>query len=92
MLWGCRHGQQGAGDGIAQLLTRDHHRGIGVHMDEDGIVIDVYVIVQYGIRIRAVAESVQNTVRFHIERALGLPVSAVNVYVQGLRFNEDNDE
>ena len=81
---------KGLAGGIAQLLTRDHHRGIDVHMDDEGVVVDVYVIVQYGIRIRVVAESVQNTVRFHIEHALGLPVSAVNVYVQGLRMNDDN--
>jgi uncharacterized alkaline shock family protein YloU len=61
-------------------------------MDDEGVVIDVYVIVQYGIRIRAVAESVQSTVRFHIERALGLQVSAVNVYVQGLRINKDSTD
>ena len=54
----------------------------------DRIVIDVYVIVQYGVRIRVVAESIQNTVKFHVEKALGLPVHAVNVYVQGLRMND----
>jgi uncharacterized alkaline shock family protein YloU len=33
--------------------------------------IDVYVIVEYGVRIRTVAESIQNTVKFHVEKALG---------------------
>ncbi len=72
-------------DGIAQLLTRDPHRGIEIHMNDDGITIDIYVIVEYGIRIRAVAESIQNTVKFHVEKAVGRDVRAVNVYVQGLR-------
>jgi uncharacterized alkaline shock family protein YloU len=27
-------------------------------------------------------------VKFHVEKALGLPVYAVNVYVQGLRMSE----
>ena len=49
---------------------------------------DVYVIVEYGVRIRVVAESIQNTVKFHVEKALGLPVHAVNVYVQGLRMSD----
>lgn len=79
-------------DGISQLLSRDTHKGIDVHFEADGsIVIDVYVIVEYGTRIRVVAESIQNTVKFHIEKAIGLPVRAVNVYVHGLRLSNQSD-
>ncbi len=76
-------------NGLAQLLARDRHRGIDIDVAEDGVTIDVYVIVEYGTRIRAVAESIQNTVRFHVEKALGLPVKAVNVFVQGLRLSDE---
>ena len=76
-------------NGIAQLLSRENRRGADVKVDGDKIVIDVYVIVQYGVRIRVVAESIQNTVKFHVEKALGLPVHAVNVYVQGLRVSNE---
>ncbi len=75
-------------NGIAQLLSRDNRRGVEIKVDGDKIVIDVYVIVEYGVRIRVVAESIQNTVKFHVEKALGLPVHAVNVYVQGLRMSD----
>jgi uncharacterized alkaline shock family protein YloU len=74
-------------DGIARLLTRDSHRGIDVSMEDDEIIIDVYVIIEHGVRIRAVAESIQHTTKFHVEKVLGLPVRAVNVYVQGLRLS-----
>jgi len=75
-------------NGIAQLLSRDNRRGVEVRVDGEEIVIDVYVIVEYGVRIRVVAESIQRTVKFHVEKALGLPVHAVNVYVQGLRITD----
>lgn len=76
-------------NGLTNLLSRDSQRGIEVAIEEDGIVVDVYVIVEYGVRIRTVAESVQNTVKFHVEKALGLPVTAVNVYIQGLRTEKE---
>lgn len=76
-------------EGLADRLSRDSRRGIDVTLDDDGILIDVYVVLQYGTRIRVVAESIQNTVKFHLEKALGLPVKAVNVYVQGLRRQSD---
>lgn len=74
-------------NGISNLLSRDSRRGIDVVILEDSIVIDVYVIVEYGTRIRVVAESIQNTVKFHVEKTIGIPVSAVNVYVHGLRLS-----
>jgi uncharacterized alkaline shock family protein YloU len=77
-------------NGIANLLSRDSRRGLEVTVDEDGILIDVYVIVEYGTRIRIVAESIQNTVKFHVEKAMGLPVKAVNVYIHGLRLSNLN--
>jgi uncharacterized alkaline shock family protein YloU len=76
-------------NGIAQLLSRDNRRGVEIKVQGDRIEIDVYVIVEYGVRIRAVAESIQHTVKFHVEKTLGLPVHAVNVYVQGLRMSEN---
>ena len=76
-------------NGIANLLSRDSKRGINVSFDQNEIIIDVYVIVEYGVRIRTVAESIQNTVKFHLENTLGLPVQAVNVYVQGLRHSKE---
>lgn len=76
--------------GIAQLLSRDNRRGIEVHVEDERITIDVYVIVQHGVRIRTVAESIQQTVKFHVEQALGQPIHAVNVYVQGLRMSDED--
>jgi uncharacterized alkaline shock family protein YloU len=74
--------------GISSLLSRESRRGIDVMIEDEQIVIDVYVIVEYGTRIRVVAESIQNTVKFHVEKAIGIPVRAVNVYVHGLRLSD----
>lgn len=75
-------------NGIAKLLSRDPHPGIDVRVEEDGIVIDVYVIVEFGTPIRTVAESVQHTVKFNVEKTIGKPVKMVNVYVQGVRHDD----
>lgn len=74
---------------LTQRFMRQTRRGIEVSMQEDGIELNIYVILQYGTRIRAVAESVQNTTKFHIEKSVGLPVKKVNVFVQGLSKNEE---
>lgn len=75
-------------NGITNAIVKDPTHGIEVHYDGERIIIDVYIIIEYGTRIKSVANSVSNTVRFHVEKALGLPVSQVNVHVQGLRVSD----
>lgn|SRR5574341_329140 len=74
---------------LAATITRDPHHGIDVRAEGGQIVIDVYVIIEHGTRISTVAESVIDAVRFNVEKALGIPVHQVNVYVQGLRVAEE---
>ena len=77
---------RGLRDGFAELLRREHvDKGVDVVGVEDGLVIDVYVIVQYGIRISEVAHNLQETVKFEVERSVNVPVLKVNVNVQGVR-------
>jgi uncharacterized alkaline shock family protein YloU len=74
-------------DGLAQALTKDPTHGIAVHYDGQQIDIDIYIIVEYGTRIKSVANSVANTVRYNVEKSLGLPINEINVHVQGLRIS-----
>ena len=74
-------------DGVIRTLSGDAHRGVAVIVDGDRIEIDLYVVVEYGTRIASVAASLQNLVRFNVEKALGAPIHAVNVHVQGLRVS-----
>jgi uncharacterized alkaline shock family protein YloU len=81
------HGMAARGlrDGFAELLRREsNHRGVEVREVEGGLQIDVYVVVQYGMRITEVAHNLQGTVRFEVERTVGVPVVEVNVNVQGV--------
>ncbi len=74
-------------DGIVKTITRDPSRGIAVKYNGEDIDIEIHVIVEYGTRISSVAESAANTVRFHVEKALGLKVNKIDVHVAGLRIS-----
>jgi uncharacterized alkaline shock family protein YloU len=74
---------------IAASLTRDPNRGIEVRQEGGHLVIDVYVIVEYGTRIASVANSLINGVRYTVEQSTGVPVGQINVHVQGLRVSRD---
>ena len=73
---------------IAQILVKDPVLGVDVNFDANGITIDLYIIIEYGTRIKSVASSVSDTVRYKVEKTIGLPVNAVNVHVRGLRVSD----
>ena len=75
-------------DGLTQVLVKDPTKGIEVHYDGQDVNIDLYVIIEYGTRIKSVANSVSNTVRFQVEKALGMPIGEINVHVRGLRVSQ----
>lgn len=77
-------------DGIAELLRRENlSKGIEVHTDDDGeIIIDMYIIVSYGIKISEVAHNAQQKVIYTLDNTLGIKVSKVNVMVQGVRVTQ----
>lgn len=74
--------------GLAELLNRDLQRGVRVEHINGQFTIDLYVIIQYGTRISEVAQNIMRTVKYRVERSLGIPVARVNVHVQGLRMTE----
>ena len=74
-------------DGIVRSITREPSRGVTVQYNGEDIDIEVHIIVEYGTRINSVARSVANTVRFHVEKALGLRVNKIDVHVAGLRIS-----
>lgn len=77
-------------DGIVRSITREPSKGVAVQYNGEDIDIEVHIIVEYGTRINSVAESVKNTIRFHVEKALGLKVNSVNVHVAGLRISNND--
>ncbi len=75
--------------GWAELLRReDIYKGIDVNITDGKVVIDLYVVLEYGTRISEVARNIMSNAKFAVETALGVPVVQVNVNVQGIRVSK----
>jgi uncharacterized alkaline shock family protein YloU len=77
-------------DGISELLTGKDNlaKGIEVVIEEERVVVDLYIIVEYGVRIKEVANNVIESVKYAIQNQFGLQVAKVNVIVRGVRFEK----
>jgi|AGTN01.2.fsa_nt_gi Uncharacterized protein conserved in bacteria len=77
---------QKATDGIVELLKGENlNKGVEIMTIDDSIHIHVYVVVEYGVSISAVASNVIDTVKYRVEKITGLNVEKVDVTVNGIR-------
>ena len=76
-------------DGITEILRKENYaKGIVVKKDEEKLVIDLYIIVMYGTKISEIANNVQSSVKYQIEKTLGVKVDEINIYIQGIKVNK----
>ena len=91
-------GVAGMSGGIVGGLTefvgkKNPSKGVKVQVGEREAAVDLYVIVEFGVRIPEVAQEVQRNVKKAIESMTGLSVVEINVHIQGVAFpNEIKDE
>ena len=76
-------------DGFVQLLLGDSlTKGIKVTTQEDNqVVLEFHIIVEYGTKISAIADNLMSTVKYKVEDMLGLEVANVDIYVEGVRVD-----
>ena len=71
--------------GIAELLGRRNlSKGVKVEVGEKEAAVDLFIVVEYGVRIPEVALRIQESVKRAIESMTGLTVVEANVHVQGV--------
>lgn len=76
--------------GISEMLgKRNLSKGVRVEVGDKETAIDVFMIVEYGVRIPKVAQLVQENVKQAVESMTGLNVVEVNIHVQGVAFPSD---
>ncbi len=73
--------------GISRFFSKDQQAGVVINYENDILGIDLFVIVEYGTRISSVTKSAANSVKFNVEKIIGVPVGEVNVHVRGLRVS-----
>ena len=74
-------------DGLVHLLKKESlTKGVRLTMDGEYLTINLYIIVEYGTNISAIAETLKSNVKYRVEEQVGLPVGEVNIFVEGVRI------
>jgi len=77
--------------GIAEFLgnKKNPSKGVKVEITDESTIIDLYIVVEYGIRIPDLAWELQENVKASVESMTGLNVEKVNIHVDGVSFEKE---
>lgn len=73
---------------VRSFFDRKHQfpdKGVSVRSEADGLVIELHIVVSYGLNIETVVRNIVEKVRYTIEDVTGLTVKNVKVYVDEMK-------
>ena len=78
-----------AADGIAKILPASRlRRGITLNTTDNGVHVDLYVVIEYGTNINAVSQNLSDAVTFVLKEQARVPIDGIDVHVQGVKVRK----
>lgn len=70
---------------LARLVPWGIRKGVDVGLGDGGLDVRLRVVVEHGVRVAEVVETVRSRVEYELERMVGLPIASLEVRVDGVR-------
>ncbi len=75
----------GSGKGLVEFFGKKGQvKCVEIIKEDDNLILDMEIIVNFGTKVQQVAEEVQQRVKNAVETMTGIAVEAVNVAVSGI--------
>ncbi|HJC49946.1 MAG TPA: Asp23/Gls24 family envelope stress response protein [Candidatus Anaerostipes avistercoris] len=74
---------------VSKLGMQKLSKGVRVKIDNDRIIVDLALELEYGVNIPKVSSKVQERVKTAIENMTGLEVGEVNVRIAGVAMDDE---
>jgi uncharacterized alkaline shock family protein YloU len=77
---------------VERLGKKNHGKGVKVELVEEGIKVDVYCVMKFGVSIPVVAQKIQDNIRQALLNMTALDATEVNIHVVGIQFENQKVE
>lgn len=71
---------------VEKLGKKMHGKGIKTELSDEGLFIDVYCVVKFGVSVPKVAKDIQTQIRQAIFNMTSIETKEVNVHITGVHF------
>ncbi|MFS0787223.1 Asp23/Gls24 family envelope stress response protein [Shouchella sp. 1P09AA] len=79
-----------AADVAERLGRKNHGKGVKVDLSEEGINVDVSIVIAYGASVPEVAKLIQLNIQQALETMTAIQLTEINVHVVGVYFDTPN--
>lgn len=77
---------------VERLGKKNHGKGVKVDLTDEGIIIEVYCVMIFGVSIPTVAQKIQDNIRQALLNMTALEVNEVNIHVVGVQFETKSQD
>ena len=70
---------------LSRLVPWGIKKGVDIDLRPEGLVVELRVVVEHGLRLAEVAETVRARVLYELERMVGLPIASLEVHIDRVR-------
>lgn len=71
---------------------KKHGKGVRVDLTDQGIVVDVFTVLDYGVSIPTVAQKIQDSIRSTLKNMTALEILEINVHVVGVQIEDKQED
>src|SRR6478752_6989435 len=72
---------------VEKLGKKNHGKGVKVDLTENGIKVDVFCMMKFGVSIPNVAQQVQDNIRQALKNMTAIDLDEVNIHIVGIQFD-----
>lgn len=77
---------------VERFGKKNHGKGVKVELSDEGIKVDVYCILKFGVSIPIVAQAIQDNIRQALLNMTALEPAEVNIHIVGIQFENQKHE
>ena len=70
---------------LSRLFPWGIRKGVDVRLRDDGVAVEIRVVVEHGLKLAEVSAAVRERVAYELERMVGLPVASLEVHIEKVR-------
>lgn len=75
---------------VERFGKKSHSKGVKVELTENGIFVDLSVVLNYGVSIPKVAQNLQTKIKQTLKNMIALEVEEINIHVLGIETDHNH--
>ena len=73
--------------GVNRLFQRGIHEGVRIEVEDNVIVVNLYLILKQDVNIREVSRNVQTQVARALEEMVGMDVGGIEIHIEDMDYD-----